>query len=279
MADANKSTLSREQDGSVKLVVTLQLADVSAAREAVVKAAVDEAELPGFRKGKAPRNVVEERLDTAKVQEEILKKLLPKAYVAAVEEHGIKPIMNPKIHVQKIEPNKDWAFEAITCEAPKITLGDYKERVKQVTAKSKIVLPGKEKQEPSFDEIVRAVLEGAEVNTPQVLVQQEADRLLAQTLDEIKRLGLTLDQYLSSTGKSPEIFRKEYEEKAKADMKLEFVLAKIAEDEKITVDQKEVDEAIQKAKDPHERENLTRNSYLLASILRQQKTLDFLKNL
>jgi FKBP-type peptidyl-prolyl cis-trans isomerase (trigger factor) len=160
------------------------------------------------------------------VQEEVLKQLLPKAYVAAVEEHGLKPIMNPKIHVHKIEADKDWTFEAVTCEAPAITIGDYKKKVQDITAKSKIIVPGKEPQEPNFDEIMKVILEGATVEIPGVMVQQETDRLLAQTLDEIKRLGLTLDQYLSSTGKNPEEFRKDYEEKAKADMKLEFILQK-----------------------------------------------------
>lgn len=279
MTDTKKSVLTREQDGSVKLLVTLPIADINATREEVIQAAVEKAELPGFRKGKAPRNVVEERLDDAKIQEEILKKLLPKAYIKAVEEHDLKPVMNPKIHIQKIEPEKDWTFEATTCEAPEIKLNDYKDKVKSITAKSKIVLPGKEKQEPNFDEIMQAVLAEAKVEIPGILVQQESDRLLAQMLDEVKKLGLTLDQYLSSTGKTPETLRAEFEEKAKADMKLEFVLQKIADEEKITVEQKEIDEAIQKAKDPKERENLSRNHYLLASILRQQKTLDFLKNL
>ncbi len=280
MADTvTKSVLVREPDKSIKLTITLPIEDIAKEREAFVQAAVNEAEVDGFRKGKAPRDVVEKRLDEAKVQEEILKKLLPKAYVAAVEEHGLKPIMNPKIHVHKIEPGKDWTFEAITCEAPEVKLGNYKDKVKSITAKSKIIIPGKESQEPKFDEIMQAILENVEVAVPTVLVQQEADRLLAQTLDEIKRLGLTLDQYLSSTGKNPEQFRKEYEEKAKADMKLEFVLQTIADEEKISVEEKEIEEAIQKAKDLKEKDNLQRNRYLLASILRQQKTLDFLKNL
>lgn len=279
MADEKHSILSREQDGSIKLTISIPQVDVAKAREEIVEAAVREAEVAGFRKGKAPRNVVEERMDEVKLQEEILKKLLPKAYVKTIEEHSLRPIMNPKIHVHKIESGKDWTFEAITCEAPEITLGEYKKKVQDITAKSKIVIPGKETQEPKFDEIMQAILTTVQVEIPGVLVQQEADRLLAQTFDEIKRLGLTLDQYLSSTGKTPETFRKDYEEKAKADMRLELVLQKIAEEEKITVEEKEIEEAIQKAKDPKEQENLTRNRYLLASILRQQKTLDFLKNL
>lgn len=68
-------------------------------------------------------------------------------------------------------------------------------------------------------------------------------------------------------------------QKAIQDIKTEFVLQKIAQDENITVEEKELDEAIQKAKDAQEKAYLEQNRYLLASILRQQKTLDFLKNL
>ena len=102
---------------------------------------------------------------------------------------------------------------------------------------------------------------------------------MAQTLDEVKRLGLTLDQYLASTGRNTEALREEYAKKAEGDIKLEFILQKIAEDEKITVEEKEIDEAITQAKTEVERQNLQNNRYLLASIIRQQKTLDFLRNL
>ena len=88
-----------------------------------------------------------------------------------------------------------------------------------------------------------------------------------------------MEQYLTSTGKTIEELRKEYETKAENDIKFEFALQKIAEEEKIIVEQKELDEALQKAKDEKERKQLEANLYLLANILRQQKTLDFLKNL
>ena len=103
--------------------------------------------------------------------------------------------------------------------------------------------------------------------------------MLAQTLEEIKKLGLSLEQYLSSTGKTAAVLRTEYENKADNDVRLEFALQKIAQTEKITIEEKEIDEAINQAKSDAERQNLTSNRYLLASILRQQKTLDFLRNL
>lgn len=281
------AAIQRLEDGTIKFTITIPAALVAKTYDEVVEDNVKQAELAGFRKGKAPRKLVEEKLDQAKVHEEMLKILLPKTYVDAVNQHNVRPIMQPKIHVhpEKVaftpneKDNKDWAFEALTCEAPSISLGKYKDAVQKVTAKSKIIIPGKEKQEVSLNDIVKTLLDSVDAKMPNILVEQEAERLLAQTLDEIKRLGLTLDQYLSSTKRTAEDLRKEYEQKAKNDLTLEFVLQKIAEEEKITVEEKEINEAIQKAKDENERKHLESNRYLLAAILRQQKTLDFLKNL
>lgn len=279
------SAITREQDATIKLTVSIPSWDVEKVWNEVIEEEVKNAQLPGFRKGKAPRKIVEKKLDKNKIREETLRRLLPKYYVEAVTLHNLKPIINPKIHVEKIEDpsvasgQSDWQFTALTCEAPVVDLGNYKENVRKLTAKSKIIVPGKESKAPNFDEIVKALLESAKVSIPKMLIEQEVERLLSQLLEEVKKLGLTLDQYLSSTNKTPESIRREYEQKAEFDIKIEFVLQKIAETEKITVEENEIKEAIEKAKNETEKKNLEANRYLLASILRQQKTLDFLKNL
>ena len=73
--------------------------------------------------------------------------------------------------------------------------------------------------------------------------------------------------------------KKEYETRAKNDVTVEFVLQKIADEQKLSVSEKEIEEAILKAQSPAEKENLEKNRYLLAAILRQQKTFDYLKAL
>ena len=290
MAGTTKKTLEKEvlkkttivektPDGTIELKISISWAVVEKQWNAVVSEMVKSANLPGFRKGKAPKSVVEKQLDSAKIKEETLRKILPQAYIDSLKEHDLKPIVNPRIHLEgELIDGKPWEFHAVTCELPEIELNDYKDNVKKVTAKSKIIVPGKEEAKPNFDEIVKAVLDSTKATIPQILIEGEADKLLSQTLDEIKKLGMTLDQYLSSTGKKPEDLRAEYAAKAQTDLKLEFVLQKIAETEKITVDNSEIEKTIENAK-PEERAGLTANKYLLASIIRQQKTLDFLRSL
>lgn len=276
------STLNKLPDGTIELTITIPAELVKKTREEVVGEMVKNASLPGFRRGKAPKKLIEEKLDKETIREEVLKKLLPQTYLEAVREHNLRPMINPKIHVDPEQikaDDKDWQFTALTCEVPEIQLQNYKEAVQKLTAKEKIIIPGKEPQKVPFEEIIKALLNAIAVKIPTVLVSGEVDRLLSQTLDEVKKLGLTLDQYLSSTGKTPEALRAEYEQKAENDIKLELALQKIAEEEKITVSEKEIEEAIEKAKSDEERKNLEANKYLLSSILRQQKTLDFLRSL
>lgn len=275
-----ESTIKREDDGTIILNISIPQSQIKKSTEETIDETTKVANVPGFRKGKAPKKIVSDRIDKEKIKEEVLKKLLPLAYTEAVRKHDIKPIINPRIHVEELSDDKDWRFTASTCEAPEIDLNGYKENVSKITAKGKIILPGtKEPKGVPFDEILKELEKSVSIKISKIIVEQEVERLLAQTLDEIKRLGLTLDQYLASTKRSIEDLKKEYEIKAMNDIKLEFALSKIAEEEKISVDNVEIEEAIKKAKDETERRNLESNKYVLASILRQQKTLDFLKSL
>ncbi len=275
----NNKNVEKQKDGTIKLNVILAKEDIEKVRKEVIEEYAKKAKIAGFRPGKAPQSLVEEKIDQEKVREEILKKMLPKAYSQAIQMHNIKPIMNPKIHIEKFEEGKDWEFNALTCELPQIDLGIYKQNVQKITAKSGIIIPGQEQKKPSSEEVMKAVVDSVRGQIPGILIEQEADRLLSQLLNDIKKLGLGLDQYLASTNRTPENLRQEYTKRAEEDMRLEFALQKIAETEKIVVEQKEIEEAIQKVKDEKEKIRLENNRYMLAAILRQQKTLDFLMGL
>ncbi len=273
------SAIQKAKDGTINLTVTIPRTRVDDTKKEVIEALSRETQLPGFRKGKAPKKLVEEKLDEEKIKEEVLRKLLPQTYFEAIKENNLNPIVSPQIHVQTLEEGKDWQYTAVTCELPNVDLGNYKTAVKEVTAKGKIIVPGKKEEPVPFEEISKAILNSVKVTIPKIILEREVDRLLSQTLDEIKRLGLNLDQYLVSTGKTSESLRVEYEAKATNDIKLEFALSKVSDSENITVSDGEIDKAIKEAKTEDERKNLEANRYLLATILRQRKTLEFLRSL
>jgi trigger factor len=81
------------------------------------------ASVPGFRKGKAPRDVLERFIGRERVLEEVMNIILPDAYAKALEEQKLKAIAHPDIEVVQNEPV---IFKATVPLAPEVELGDYK---------------------------------------------------------------------------------------------------------------------------------------------------------
>lgn len=271
--------VTKESDNSIKITITVPWKEVNVARQQVIEELTKNVALSGFRTGKVPQHIAAEKLDKEKVNEELLKKILPTSYAQAVKEHDLKPIIHPRVHIGAFDEGTDLVFTAETCEEPTVDLGNYKEEVKKVTATSKIVIPGREQTKPDIEKIIDAALQSVRIVIPKLLVEQEVNRLLSQLLDELKTLGVSLDQYLASRGKTGETLRTEYGQKAERDLKLEFTLRKIADVEHIVVEQADIDKVITSLKDENQKKELSQNPYLVAPIIRQQKTLDFLTTL
>lgn len=286
------STFERKDDGSLELTITVPWADITKLYDHAVQHAVEHAEIQGFRKGKAPRKLVEEKLDKTHVYEDVLRELIPKVYNDAITEHKLQPVVNPKIELLDATEEKDWKIRAITAEKPKVTLGKYKEAIRDVKAAkaNKIWTPkdgeenpsassGQAKPEdkkPTLDELLKALFEAVKVNIPSILIEHEANRLLSDLIDQTKKLGLTVEQYLSSTGRTGDTVRKEYEEQAKRTLTLEFALEEIADTEGVLVSDDDIETIIKTAKSDEEKAALEKQKYYLASVLRRQKTLDFI---
>jgi len=271
------SSISRQADGTIDIAITIPWADVAATYEKVVVGMVQKAELPGFRTGRAPRELVEKNLDKTKVYEETLKTLIPTAYNAAVTQQKVKPIVSPKIELKDATENKDWVFIAHTCEKPSVTLKDYKTAISGI--KTKILKPGEEPKKPTLDELLMTLYKNVTVTLPSLLIEHEVNRLLSELIDQTKKLGLTVEQYLASTQRTSETIKKEYEEQARRTLTLEFALEEIADKEGILVSDDDIDAVIKTGKTDEEKKTLENQRYYLASVLRRQKTLDFLASI
>ena len=78
--------------------------------------------VPGFRKGKAPRVVLERHIGKENLLQEALDHLIPEAYEKALEDQKLEPIARPEIHLIQTEPV---IFKAIVPIRPEVKLGDY----------------------------------------------------------------------------------------------------------------------------------------------------------
>ena len=82
--------------------------------------------LPGFRKGKATRQMIERIYGKTVFLEDAANRLLPTEYGDAAEESGLEIVSQPKIEVEQLEPGKPFIFTAEVAVKPSVTLGEYK---------------------------------------------------------------------------------------------------------------------------------------------------------
>jgi len=82
--------------------------------------------IPGFRKGKVPRKVLEMRLGKEAILDEAFDLLAPGAYAQALKEQNIEPVSRPEIELVSLKEGEPLVFKATVVVKPEITLGEYK---------------------------------------------------------------------------------------------------------------------------------------------------------
>ena len=82
--------------------------------------------IPGFRKGKVPRAMIEKMYGAGVFYEDAANALIPQAYSQAAEESKLDIVSQPDIHVEQIEKGKPFIFTAEVAVKPEVTLGEYK---------------------------------------------------------------------------------------------------------------------------------------------------------
>ncbi len=83
--------------------------------------------VPGFRKGKVPRQIFNKMFGEESLYQDALNAVLPEAYANAVAESNIKPVAQPEIDVESMEKDSTWVLTAKVTVEPEVKLGQYKD--------------------------------------------------------------------------------------------------------------------------------------------------------
>ncbi len=290
--DKITSVVAREDNGNIQITFTIPFAEIKNAQASVIKEFAKDVEIPGFRKGMAPLDKVEAKIPQNTLIEHSLSHLLPEALATAITENKLQIAIYPKFELVNAKEGEAWQIRAITCELPKVDLGDYKKEIVGASNASNLWTPDKgkpdEKKEPTHEEkeqvVLKTILDNVKINIPQILIEEEADSRLSALLERLEKLGLALEGYLASIGKKAEDLRADYAKQAKDAISLDLILSEVAKTENIKIDEKEVEAALAmsqinkngKSVDGDEIESRKR---LTESILRRRAALDFLINL
>ena len=272
------STVAREDNGNIQITFTIPFSLLASAQSKVVEEYAKEAEIPGFRKGNAPIEKVKEKISQATLTEKGLARILPEALSSAINENKIRPAIYPKFELIKADENEPWQVRAITCELPLVVLPDYTKLIKEGIIKTIKEISKEEKEQKA----IKILLDAVKINIPKLLISEEVDARLSSLLQKIEKLGLSLEGYLSSIGKTPEKLREEYELQAKNTISIELILNEVIKDRKIEVKEAQVDEAIKAASaDPKLAESLNtpEQRRFIQSVLSRRSALDYLISL
>lgn len=120
------ATWEKKEGNEGLLKVTVPAEKVDKALDQAFKKVVKQINVPGFRKGKVPRPIFEQRFGVEALYQDAVDILLPEAYGEAIDETGINPVAQPEVNVTQIEKGKDFEFEATVTVEPEVQLGDYK---------------------------------------------------------------------------------------------------------------------------------------------------------
>ena len=146
-----------------KLTITVEAAKFDAAVDSAYQKNKGKIALPGFRKGKAPRAMIEKMYGTGVFYEDAANELIPEAYETAAKESELEIVAQPEIEVTQMEKGTDFIFTATVAIKPEVTLGDYKG-----------IEVEKKEAEVSEEEITAEIDKAREANSRPITIEDRA---------------------------------------------------------------------------------------------------------
>ena len=189
------STVEELDGNKVKVSVSIDETEFDKDIDLAFKRIAQEVNLPGFRRGKAPRRILEARLGQGVAREEALREALPKYYADAVTEHDVDVIAAPELEITGGQEEGPVEFEAVVEVRPVVTVPGYEGL--QVTMPS---------PEPSDEEIQNQIDRMRNLDATVEVVDrpaEEGDTVIIDivgTLDGEEEDGLTTDDYSYEVG-------------------------------------------------------------------------------
>lgn len=256
-------------DKTFTFTLTVPVSQITTEYQVVLKEVQASYETKGFRKGKAPLDVVQASISEDKIIPEVFSHLVSHLYQDLVTKHQLKPIVEPQVKI--INPplllTKDWQVEITSCELPQIKLApDYKSAIKKANSSK---LADAQKLDLLFDTLLKQVT----ADIPQLLVEADVQKHLSDLVSQTQQAGITVAQYLKNQQTTLDAYRQKLEQKVKNEWLINLAISQIALDEKITPSQADVDQLVSK------NEQLKTNPNLAYYLLTQQKVVDFLKSI
>ena len=120
------TNVEKKENSTVELTIQVEAADFEAAVQKAYLKNRSRISVPGFRKGKAPRKIIESMYGTAVFYEDAINDVYPAAYEAAVQEQGLEDMGHPVMDIVEVGKEQGLIFTALVSVRPEVKLGQYK---------------------------------------------------------------------------------------------------------------------------------------------------------
>jgi len=120
-----KVEIKKQKENEVKLKIEMDKIKVNSSLDKVYNDTSYKVKIPGFRKGRIPKNILNLHLGKEYFYEKTAEKLIPDCYREAINENNIQPINQPEIKVIQMEEDKPLIFEATVQVRPEVKLGSF----------------------------------------------------------------------------------------------------------------------------------------------------------
>lgn len=154
------------------------------------------------------------------------------------------------------------------------SIEDFRKKVKENVLQEKI-LRTKEKKRIA---VIEKIIEKTEIDAPELLIQNELEKMLAQFKDDVTKTGLAYEDYLKTIKKSEDEVKKEWRTVAEKKAKAQLIVGRIAETEKISPDKETLETETKKLLDLYKDANPLQVKMYVATMLLNEKVFQFLES-
>ena len=252
-----QNTVQKLKDAKIEIKIEVSAEDFKDSIDKAVLEMGKDLEIQGFRKGKAPKDIIEKHIGQDKILQHASQDCIQENYVKAVKEQNLEPLDQPEIEILKMALGNPFEFKATFQVLPEIKLPDYRKIASQIK-KNEIKVTQEEieklKQEKERvgknkrrQEILDKIAEKSEMQVPQVLIESEQRRILDNIKQQVPQmLQIPFEDYLKKVGKTEKELLDTFLPEAEKRIKNSLILREIEKKENIEIPEKELEQEIQK---------------------------------
>ena len=253
----NKYTITKLPKSQVEIHVEIPVESLAEFQRRALEEFAKEVEIDGFRKGTAPKAMVEARVGAQKILDRAAAIAVEDSFPKAAAENGIEPLGYPEVNILKLAPGNPLEYKAVVAVYPRPQLADYKKIAAEAEFKApeiteediKRLKMEKERHEREHwrHNLLDILAQKSEVEIPEVLIRGEAQKTMEEFKERVLRMaGMDFAAYLKKIGKTEEEVKNDIAKDSEAKIKNFLILQEIANVEKIEIGDDEVAAAMAK---------------------------------